>query len=123
MLLDTAGNAYYVLVAGRWFRSASLTGPWTFVASNALPPDFVLIPPTSLAGVVLPTVAGTPQAREAAIENSIPQTATVPLKNGPTFTPSFDGAPQFAAISGTSLSYARNASVPVIQAAPTPTTR
>ena len=118
VLRDTAGNAYYVLLAGRWFRSASLTGSWTFVASNALPPDFAQIPPTSLAGVVLPTVAGTPQAREAAIENSIPQTATVPLKNGPTFTPSFDGAPQFAAISGTTLSYARNASVPVIQSAP-----
>ena len=75
---------------------ASLNGPWTFVASNALPPDFARIPPHSLAGAVLPTVAGTPQAQEAVIENSIPQTATVPLKNGPKFTPQFDGPPQFA---------------------------
>lgn len=117
MLRDTAGNAYYALLAGRWFRSAALSGPWTFVASNALPPDFAQIPPASLAGVVLPTVAGTPQAREAAIENSIPQTATVPLKNGPTFMPKFDGAPQFVAIGGTPLSYAANAAVPVIQTA------
>ncbi|MEO8751899.1 MAG: hypothetical protein ABI624_04390 [Casimicrobiaceae bacterium] len=118
VLLDSAANNYYALLAGRWFRSAALTGPWSFVGSNALPPDFAQIPAASLAGVVLPTVAGTPQARVAAIENAIPQTATIPLKDGPTFTPSFDGAPQFAPIAGTSLSYAPNAAVPVIQAAP-----
>ena len=55
---------------------------------------------------MLPTVAGTPQAQDAVIENSIPQTATVPLKNGPNFTPNFDGPPQFAPMPGTSLSYA-----------------
>ena len=56
---------------------------------------------------MLPTVAGTPQAQEAVIENSIPQTATVPLKNGPKFTPNFDGPPQFAPIAGTPLIYVR----------------
>jgi hypothetical protein len=80
------------------------------VASDALPADFAKIPPHSLAGAILPTVAGTPQAQEAVIENSIPQTATVPLKNGPTFTPSFDGPPQYTAISGTPLSYVANSS-------------
>ena len=118
VLLDTAANNYYALLAGRWFRATALTGPWTFVASDALPADFARIPPASLAGVVLPAVAGTPQAREAAIENSIPQTATVPLRNGPAFTAKFDGAPQFVAIAGTLLSYATNAAVPVIQTAP-----
>jgi hypothetical protein len=64
---------------------------------------------------VLPTVAGTPQAQEALISNSIPQTATVPLKNGPSFTPSFDGAPQYSPVEGTTLSYVVNASVPLIR--------
>ena len=105
VLIDTANNNYYVLLAGRWFTSPALTGPWTFVASNALPADFAKIPAQSLAGAVLPTVAGTPQAQEAVIENSIPQTATVPLKNGPKFTPNFDGPPQYAPIPGTPLSY------------------
>ena len=58
---------------------------------------------------MLPSVAGTPQAREALIANTIPQTAAVPLANGPSFTPSFDGAPQRAPIAGTSLSYIVNA--------------
>jgi hypothetical protein len=118
VLIDITSNQYFALLAGRWFRAASLTGAWTFVASDALPADFARIPPHSLAGAVLPTVAGTPQAQEALISNSIPQTATVPLKNGPTFTPSFDGPPQFGPIPGTTLSYVVNSSEPVIEVAP-----
>ena len=118
VLIDTANNNYYVLMAGRWFRSAALTGQWTFVASDALPADFSHIPSQSLAGAVLPTVAGTPQAKEAVISNSIPQTATIPLNHGPTFTPSFDGPPQYVPVEGTPLSYVSNSSEPVIEVAP-----
>ena len=118
VLIDTASNLYYALLAGRWFRSAALTGPWSFVASDALPAGFAQIPPHSLAGAVLPSVAGTPQAQEAVIANTIPQTATVPLKNGPTFTPNFDGPPQYAPVAGTPLSHVINSSTPVIQVSP-----
>ena len=118
VLQDSATGAYYVLLAGRWFRASALTGPWTFVASDALPADFARIPPMSLAGAVLPAVAGTPQAKVALIENTIPQTASVPLKGGPAFTATFDGPPQWAPIAGTTLSYARNAAVPVLRTAP-----
>jgi hypothetical protein len=118
VLIDITNNLYYVLISGRWFDSAALTGPWTFVPNNALPPDFARIPPQTPAGAVLPTVAGTPQAHEAAISNTIPQTATIPFTNGPTFTPNFDGPPQYLPIDGTSLSYVANSSEPVIQVAP-----
>jgi hypothetical protein len=119
VLIDTTNNDYYVLLAGRWFKSTALTGPWAFVASSALPAGFAQIPPTSLAGAVLPSVADTSQAHEAAIANTIPQTATVPLKNGPKFTPSFDGPPQYSRVPGTPLTYVENSSVPVIQLNPT----
>jgi hypothetical protein len=118
VLIDITNNLYYVLISGRWFDSAALTGPWTFVPNNALPPDFARIPPQTPAGAVLPTVAGTPQAHEAAISNTIPQTATIPFTNGPTFTPNFDGPPQYLPIDGTPLSYVANSSEPVIQVAP-----
>jgi len=118
VLIDTSNNFYYVLLSGRWFSATSLKGPWTFVASDALPPGFAKIPATSLAGAVLPTVAGTPQAQAAVIENSIPQTATVPLKNGPKFTPTFDGPPTYAPVPGMPLSYVQNSSEPIIQVAP-----
>ncbi len=115
VFVNTANSAYYVLMAGRWFTAPGLGGPWTFVAANALPADFARIPPGTRAAAVLPTVAGTPQAQEAVIENSIPQTATVKRVNGPQFTPSLDGAPQWAPVAGTALSYVANASVPLIQ--------
>jgi hypothetical protein len=115
VLIDTTNNNYYVLLSGRWFRGPGINGPWTFVAANALPPDFAKIPPHALAGAVLPSVAGTPQAQEAMIANTIPQTATVPRVNGPKFTPTFDGAPQYAQIEGTPLSYVYNSSVPIIR--------
>jgi hypothetical protein len=118
MQIDTTDNLYYVLLAGRWFRSSALTGPWPFIASDALPPGFAKIPPSSLASAVLPTVAGTPEAQVAVIENSIPQTATVPLKNGPKFTPNLDGPPRYSPVQETTLSYISNSSVPIIQVAP-----
>ena len=118
VFVDSASKDYFVVLAGRWFRASALNGQWSFVANNALPPDFANIPPTSLAGAVLQTVAGTSQAQQALNENSIAQTASVPRKNGPTFTPKFDGAPQFAPIAGTSLTYVTNASAPMIRVTP-----
>lgn len=118
VLVNTANNDYYTLLSGRWYRAASLSGPWTFVPANALPADFARIPKASPAGVILASVAGTPQAQEALIANSIPQTAQVPFVNGPKFTPVFDGAPQYKAVDGTPLQYVVNASVPIIQVNP-----
>lgn len=115
VLVDTANNDYYTLLSGRWYRASALTGPWTYTAANALPADFGRIPKDAPAGVVLASVAGTPQAQETLIANSIPHTATVPLSNGPKFTPVFDGAPRFRPIDGTPLQYVSNAEVPIIE--------
>jgi hypothetical protein len=114
VLVNTADNRTYVLLSGRWYNAPSLTGPWSYVASTSLPADFRNIPASSPAAVVLVAVAGTPQAQEAVIENSIPQTATVPRVNGPTFSPTFDGSPQWLPISGTSLQYVVNSPTPII---------
>ncbi|MCB1967807.1 MAG: hypothetical protein KDI64_17695 [Candidatus Accumulibacter sp.] len=118
VLVNTANNDYYTLLSGRWYRAPALTGPWTYTAANALPADFARIPANAPAAVVLASVAGTPQAKETLIANSIPHTATVPLSNGPKFTPVFDGAPQFRPIDGTSLKYVSNAEVPIIEVSP-----
>ena len=78
---NTAGDVFintlnndYILVAGRWYRAAGLGGPWSYVAANKLPADFARIPKEGPAGVVLASVAGTPQAQEALIANSIRRT-------------------------------------------------
>jgi hypothetical protein len=117
VLLETESNQYFVLLSGRWFRAASLSGPWSYVPGSDLPADFRRIPPDSPAGAVLAAVAGTPQAAEALIANAIPQTAVVSRVGGPTFAPRFDGTPQTAPIDGTALRYVVNSPTPIIQAA------
>src|SRR5262249_40359454 len=45
IILDTTDQRHYILLSGRWFRSASLTdGPWEYVAHDKLPKDFAKIP-------------------------------------------------------------------------------
>ncbi|RJF90452.1 hypothetical protein [Sphingomonas cavernae] len=109
-----ANKTWFVLISGRWFRAASTKGPWTYVASNALPPDFAKIPPDSPKSAVLASIAGTPEAQEALIANSVPQTASI-NRNQAKFAASYDGAPDFVPIKGTSLTYAHNSAVPVIK--------
>ena len=115
VLVDSSSNDYYVLISGRWYRARALEGPWSFVASSALPADFARIPPKEPAGRVLASVAGTLQAQEALIQNSIPQTAQVARINGPAFTPMFDGTPQLRPVEGTSLQYVVNSPDPILQ--------
>ncbi len=115
VFFNKGDNNYYVLISGRWYRAPGLNGPWAYVASTNLPADFRRIPPDSPRGIVLASVAGTPQAQEALIANSIPQTATVPRAKGPQFTPSIDGPPQFRPVEGTTLQYVINSSTAIIQ--------
>jgi len=118
VFIDTTNNLTYVLISGRWYSAPALTGPWQFVAADALPPDFKRIPKGQPPAVVLASVAGTPEAAEAVIANTIPQTATVSRVNGPKFVPSFDGAPQYAPVAGTPLQYVVNSGTPIIQVNP-----
>jgi hypothetical protein len=84
IFMDTATQDYYALISGRWFKTRSLAeGPWSYLAPDQLPADFAKIPENSLKGVVLVNVAGTPQAKEAVLDNSIPQTAIIARKPPP----------------------------------------
>ena len=117
VLVDIASNQLYVLVAGRWFTAATTAGPWRWVEPDALPAEFRKIPPGSAREAVLSSVPGTSQAREAAIANQVPQTATV-KRSEARFTPTYDGEPRLAPVEGTALRYVLNASTPVIEVAP-----
>src|SRR4029077_9005319 len=115
ILRDTGSLDYYILLAGRWFRSKSLeSGPWGFVDGKNLPEKFAAIPESSPKAGVLVSVPGTGPAKEALIANSIPQTATI-TRNEAHLKVEYDGDPQFKNIEGTDLQYAVNTSTPVIQ--------
>ncbi len=118
VLVDDLAGVSFLLVSGRWYQTQSLLkGPWRYVPSSQLPPDFARIPPDSRAGVVLAAVAGTPQASEAAIENSIPQTASVARAGGAGFTATYDGPVKLAPITGTPLQYVQNSPTPIVRVA------
>lgn len=114
VFVDPASNQYYVLLSGRWFRAPMLPGPWEYVPGDQLPADFARIPAHDAKANVLVSVPGTPQAREAAIAATIPQTASVSRAKA-TLAVSYDGAPRFEPIAGTSLRYAVNTGTPVIE--------
>jgi hypothetical protein len=108
VLLDIETQQHYILVSGRWYASKSLeNGPWKFIPSEDLPADFAVVPPESDVGNIRPSVAGTDEAREAVLENEIPQTAAVSRKDA-TVQVSYDGDPKFEKIEGTKMSYAVN---------------
>ena len=114
VLLELKTQLVYLLISGRWFRARSTDGPWQYVSGTQLPSDFAKIPEQSPSGAVLASVAGTPQAQEALIANSIPQTATV-VRSAATFVATYDGPPQWRSITGTPLAYAANSPTPIIR--------
>jgi len=107
---------WYVLLSGRWFKSASLQGPWTF-ASNSLPSDFAKIPVNSDRGRVLVSVPNTPAAQYAGAAAGAPQIASVDPSNTHLTVSYGPGAPQFQPIAGTSMQYAVNTPYDVVKLA------
>lgn len=119
-VINTSGNIfrfsseYYILISGRWFKGATLDGPWIFVNATDMPPDFAKIPKDNPKATVLASVPGTPQSKEALIANAIPQTATI-TRSEAKITVQYDGEAKFVPIQGTSISYAENTSAAVIK--------
>jgi hypothetical protein len=91
---------FYFLVAGRWFKAATLDGPWTF-ATPTLPPDFKQISVEHPRSRVLASVPGTRQATEAVLLASLPRTARVNKKELKAPDVVYQGEPQFKPIDGT----------------------
>jgi hypothetical protein len=113
---ELSAQKTYILLSGRWFRSSGFEGPWEFVPAANLPPDFAKIPDESPKENVKASVPNTRQAQEAAIANNIPQTVRVERSTARMVPePYYEGAPKLEPIEGTSLQYAANSPVPVIQ--------
>jgi len=90
---------FYFLVAGRWFNSASLDGPWTF-ATPSLPEDFTRIPVEHPRSRVLASIPGTRQATEAVLLAMVPRTARVNKKELKAPDVAYQGTPQFQPVQG-----------------------
>lgn len=113
VFFDKTGRQWYVLLSGRWFRSATLDGPWTF-ATPDLPADFRSIPEDAPYYSVRSSVPGTSESAEARLKASIPSTARVETGSiNPAVA--YTGDAQFAPIGTANLSYATNTTDTVIK--------
>lgn len=112
-LRDVSEHQMYILLSGRWFKSNSTSGPWTFVRADKLPDSFKEIPPDSDIGGLRVSVAGTEEAQDAMYDAQIPQTAAI-KRSEASLTVVYDGEPKFEAIPGTKISYAVNTATQVL---------
>lgn len=111
---DINSQKTYILLAGRWYRSSAMNGPWEYVPSDRLPSDFAKIPNGSDKEEVLASVAGTDEAEDARMNAYVPQTAKVDRRTA-TIDVQYDGDPYFTRIDGTSMRLAENANLTVIE--------
>ncbi|MBV1907574.1 MAG: hypothetical protein KUG75_15995, partial [Pseudomonadales bacterium] len=72
---------------------------WESVANDALPPAFANIQDYLRAPEVMTHIAGTPQAQDALLDNSLPRTSKINLDSAD-FSPVWDGGPRFEPVSG-----------------------
>ena len=113
VFLHVSGQQYYIVLAGRWYHSKSLNGPWDFQDSEQLPAAFAQIPQESDQADSRVYVAGTEEAQEAVLDAQVPQTAAV--KRGEADVEvAYDGEPVFAPVDGTEMAYATNTGSKVI---------
>ena len=115
VFLHTPDNQVYVLLSGRWFRAATLQGPWTF-AGNDLPTDFNRLPRKEPYSVVLSAVPGTQEASDAVLLSQVPTTAIVNRAQAEAQVKvAYAGEPQFVPIESTTMSYAVNTANKIIR--------
>ncbi|HYL47301.1 MAG TPA: hypothetical protein VEU52_09765 [Candidatus Limnocylindrales bacterium] len=105
----------YVLLSGRWFRAASLEGPWSY-AGNDLPSDFAMIPPGKPYSSVLVSLPGTQAASDAVMLAQVPTTAIVNRAAAESQVKvAYAGDPVFTPIPDTAMAYAANTPEKVIR--------
>ena len=116
VFVELSTQSYYVLLSGRWYRGTGVIGDldWVHVPNDELPGPFGDIPDDSASADVLAQVAGTRQAREAVLDNTIPQTAAI-RRDDQSFSVSYDGDPDFAPIEDIRVEYAQNTEAAVFR--------
>jgi hypothetical protein len=105
---------FYYLVAGRWFASIDLAGPWSFTTPD-LPEDFKRIPADHPRARVLASVPGSPAAMEAVLLAQIPQSARVKISEVKAPEVVYQDAPKFESIADTSMQMAVNTDKSIIK--------
>jgi hypothetical protein len=115
LFVNAADKQFYILLSGRWFKSAAFSGPWSY-AGDDFPKDFAKIPENSPKAHVLASVPGTQEASDAVMLAQIPRTAIINRSEAEAkVNVVYDGDPAFKPIETTTLEYATNTQEKVIK--------
>lgn len=115
IIMEIGSQKHYVLLAGRWYKSNQLeSDDWTFANPSDLPEEFKNIPAESDMASVRASVPETDEAKDALLEQTIPQTAEVSRKDTK-IEVKFDGSPKFKNIPNTDVAYAENSDKQVMK--------
>jgi hypothetical protein len=115
IIMDVKTQFHYVLISGRWYKANKLDGDeWAFEEPASLPEDFKNIPTESDVASVRASIPDTPEARDALLEQTIPQTAEV-VRSEAKVEVKFDGDPKFKNIPNTEVAYAENSDKTVLK--------
>ncbi|MDX2417691.1 MAG: hypothetical protein QNK19_09555 [Xanthomonadales bacterium] len=107
VFMHVSSQYFYIVLAGRWYRAYSLTGPWSYQLADDLPKAFANIPRDSNQADSRVYVAGTEEAKDAVLDAQVPQTAAV--KRGEVdIEVEYDGEPVYQPVDGTELVYVQN---------------
>ena len=115
VFMHVGSQKYYIVLAGRWYESSSLNGPWDFRAADQLPPAFANIPEQSAQADSRVYVAGTEEAEAAVLDAYVPQTAAV-ARGEVDIDVQYDGNPVYQPVDGTDLTYIANTGSTVLVA-------
>lgn len=115
VFMHVGSQKYYIVLAGRWYESSSLNGPWDYRAADQLPPAFASIPEESAQADSRVYVAGTEEAEAAVLDAYVPQTAAV-ARGEADIDVQYDGSPVYQPVDGTDLTYIANTGSTVLVA-------
>jgi hypothetical protein len=110
---DTSSKKLYVLAGDRWFRAASIRGPFEPIPADKLPADFARISANGPKGAAAASL-DRHDAVAAQTPKGLPVTIAV-RRDEARFNVTIDGDPKLEPIPGTELNYVANASAPIIQ--------
>ena len=114
VFMHVSSQKFYIVLAGRWYQSSSLDGPWAYRPADDLPAAFANIPQDSDQADSRVYVAGTEEARDAVLDAQVPQTAAV-QRGEVDIDVEYDGDPVYQPVDGTDLVYIENTGSTVLQ--------
>ena len=113
-VLLRAGDAWWTLGSGRWFRASALDGAWARVAPADVPAAFAMLPSGSTFAAAKASVPHTPEAVNA-VASTLERRAITVSRSDAYCSTRWNGEPAWQPVGTTPMRISVNASQPVLE--------